>query len=172
MFIGFLTFTSLLCCNTLAFSLYHVADVSLNQTDDGIKAFSEALQSTGPSIALLLYSFIVRSMQAVWFVVGMCCFHTYLLCTGQTTYEKLKHTFANPVGNPYYKSNCLENFIWFFKLPKAPENFDLREKVTDLSTIQFSHSRVAMLNSPREPNEPLSPSEAKSLKISTPSDSI
>lgn len=101
----------------------------------------------------------------------MCGFHTYLLCTGQTTYEKLKGTFKNPMGNPHYKSNCLENFYWFFKAPVAPEHFSLREKVEDTMTIKFSHSKVAMLNSPRE-NEPISPSDLKSLKISSQSDRI
>ena len=102
----------------------------------------------------------------------MCSFHTYLLCTGQTTYEKLKGSFKNRVGNPYYKSNCCENFFWFLRAPTPPEHFNLREKATEESTIQHSHSKEAMLNSPREANEPLSPSEIKSLKISTPSDSI
>ena len=62
--------------------------------------------------------------------------------------------------------------MWFFKVPMAPEHFDLREKATDESTIQNSHSKEAMLNSPREFNEPISPSEIRNLKISSPSDSI
>lgn len=102
----------------------------------------------------------------------MCGFHTYLLCTGQTTYEKLKGAFDNPVGNPYYRSNCWENFVWFFRNPLAPEHFDLREKVEDTSTIYHSHAKEAMMNSPKECNEPVSPSEIRSLKISTPSDSL
>ena len=93
------------------------------------------------------------------------------MCTGQTTYEKLKGTFKNSMGNPHYKSSCCENLYWFFKAPAPPEHFDLREKVEETMTIKFSHSKEAMLNSPRE-NEPISPSEIKSLKISTPSDSI
>ena len=96
----------------------------------------------------------------------MCGFHLYLLFTGQTTYEKLKGAFKTPVGNPYYKSSCCENFMWFLHLPTAPEHFNLREKSTDSSIIQHSHSREAMLNSPREPNESSTP-ESKSLKNST-----
>ncbi|OMJ94332.1 hypothetical protein SteCoe_2533 [Stentor coeruleus] len=166
-FIGFLTMTSLVCCCTLGWTAYHIADVSVKNSETGIKAFADALPYTGASIALLIYSFI-----AVWFVVGMCGFHTYLLCTGQTTYEKLKGSFDNPVGNPYYRSSCWENFVWFFKNPLAPEHFDLREKVEDTSTIYHSHAKEAMMNSPKECNEPVSPSEIRSLKISTPSDSL
>ena len=96
----------------------------------------------------------------------MCTFHLYLLFTGQTTYEFLKGTFKNPVGNPYYKSNCWENFMWFLNLPTAPEHFNLREKNTDNSTIQQSHSREAMLNSPRESNDPVCTAEAKAFNLS------
>ena len=58
-FIGFLTCTSLLCCSTLGFTAYHIADVSLRSSYSGIKAFTYALQFTGPSIAILIFSFIV-----------------------------------------------------------------------------------------------------------------
>ena len=61
-FIGFLSSTSGLCCSTLGFSVYHIADVSLKRSDSGINAFTEALQYTGPSIALLIYSFIVKDI--------------------------------------------------------------------------------------------------------------
>lgn len=59
-FIGFLYSTSLLCCSTLGFTGYHIADACLNSSKSGMKAFNDTLSDTGPSIALLIYSFIVR----------------------------------------------------------------------------------------------------------------
>ena len=171
-FYGFLASTSLLCCSTLGFSAWHVADASERTGKSGVDAFSDALPDVGASIALLILTFIVRFMKAGWFVIGMFGFHTYLVCTGQTTYEKLKGTFENPVGNQYFRSGCLENLIWFFKVKTAPEHFDLREKFQDVATIYQTHSKEAMANSPQDANEPISPSEIKSLKISTPSSSI
>jgi predicted metal-binding transcription factor (methanogenesis marker protein 9) len=111
------------------------------------------------------------------FVVGMCGFHSYLVCTGQTTYEKLKGSFENQVGNPYYKESCFENLYWFCRAPTAPEHFDLREEVEDASTIYHSHAKEAvtkeaMENGPEEVIEVVSPSEIKSFKLSTPSDSL
>lgn len=58
-FIGFLYTTSLLCCSTLGFTAYHIADACLMSSKSGIKAFTSSLSNTGPSIALIIYSFIV-----------------------------------------------------------------------------------------------------------------
>ena len=67
-FICFLITTSVLCCCSLGFSVYHIIDVSLQKNGSGIQAFDKALQHTGPSIALAIYSFIVF------------CYLGYLVC--------------------------------------------------------------------------------------------
>ena len=58
-FIGFLLSTSLLCCNTLGFTIYQIIDVCNQISGSGDQVFDKALERTGPSIALAIYSFIV-----------------------------------------------------------------------------------------------------------------
>eukprot|EP00440_Ansanella_granifera_P030347 gb/GFBE01032970.1/.p1 GENE.gb/GFBE01032970.1/~~gb/GFBE01032970.1/.p1 ORF type:complete len:401 (+),score=74.03 gb/GFBE01032970.1/:1-1203(+) len=54
------------------------------------------------SVALAVYS-----LGIVWFTCGLCVYHTYLVCTNQTTYEQIKCTFES--GNPFHRG-VVQNF--------------------------------------------------------------
>lgn len=55
------------------------------------------------SVMLIIYCFI-----AVWFVGGLTVFHTYLICTNQTTYENFRYHYDKK-ENPFSKG-MLRNF--------------------------------------------------------------
>ncbi len=80
-FMMFLFFTSTTCMFIMISCSVHIHLVS---ESDGVL---NAIEETIPSILLLIYSF------GFWgFTFGMFWFHSYLVYTGQTKYEKLKHT--------------------------------------------------------------------------------
>ncbi|CAA7389048.1 unnamed protein product [Spirodela intermedia] len=70
------------------------------------------------SLFLITYTFI-----AVWFVGGLTIFHTYLICTNQTTYENFRYRYETKV-NPYDKG-IFRNFksLFFSRIPPSMNNF-------------------------------------------------
>lgn len=73
---------------------------------DSINAYASVLARNPISLIISIYCFI-----GLFFVLGLCGFHNYLVCTGQTTNEKLKHTY--PHGSQYSNgivNNCIKLF--------------------------------------------------------------
>merc|ERR1712039_323083 len=55
------------------------------------------------SAALVVYCIAI-----VWFTVGLCMYHNYLICTNQTTYEQIKGVYSSG-NNPFHRGivgNC------------------------------------------------------------------
>uniref|UniRef100_A0A1D1YE44 S-acyltransferase n=1 Tax=Anthurium amnicola TaxID=1678845 RepID=A0A1D1YE44_9ARAE len=92
-----------------------------------IGSLRKTIKQEIPSIVLIIYTFI-----AVWFVGGLTVFHTYLICTNQTTYENFRYRYDKK-ENPYNKG-FLRNFmdLFFSKIP--PSMLDFRSWVLEEST--------------------------------------
>ncbi|KAG0457885.1 hypothetical protein HPP92_023042 [Vanilla planifolia] len=84
----------------------------------------EALLKSPVSGILILYTFVV-----VWFVGGLTGFHTYLICSNQTTYENFRYRYDGKI-NPY-SHGCGRNVkeILFSRIPKSKNDF--RAKVEE-----------------------------------------
>ncbi|CAK7340317.1 unnamed protein product [Dovyalis caffra] len=67
---------------------------------------------------LIVYCFI-----AVWFVGGLTAFHSYLICTNQTTYENFRYRYDKK-ENPYNRG-VIRNIreIFFSKIPRSMNKF-------------------------------------------------
>merc|ERR1719352_328027 len=70
----------------------------------GGDAFVESMKEEPVSVALAVYTTAI-----VWFTVGLCMYHTYLIFTNQTTYEQIKGTYSSSANNPFTRGilgNC------------------------------------------------------------------
>merc|ERR1719261_1254601 len=72
----------------------------------GGDAFVDSMREEPMSVALAVYSAAI-----VWFTVGLCLYHSYLICTNQTTYEQIKGVYSTGTNpqNPFYRGiagNC------------------------------------------------------------------
>ncbi|KAK9154554.1 hypothetical protein Sjap_002034 [Stephania japonica] len=76
------------------------------------------ISSEIPSVILMIYCFI-----AVWFVGGLVVFHTYLICTNQTTYENFRYRYDKK-ENPYDKG-ILRNIrdVFLTEIPLSMNDF-------------------------------------------------
>jgi len=96
---------TLLCIYILAFSIAHI--VMLSQDEDN--TLISAMSDTPASVIEALIAFF-----AVWSVLGLAGFHSYLAGTNQTTNEEIKGSWAQRHGevvrNPYTTNNCCSNF--------------------------------------------------------------
>jgi len=100
---------SALVVTVLILSIWNIVDITSEFKDEGKsgrEAFGATLGRNPVSFILAIYTFI-----AMWFVLGLCGFHVYLVCTGQTTYEQLKRDF--PLGSPYSRGK-IANFLTLF----------------------------------------------------------
>lgn len=70
---------------------------------DGLTAYAAVLARN--PISLIISAYILIGLV---FVLGLVGFHTFLVCTGQTTNEQLKHQY--PHGSPN-STGCYKNFI-------------------------------------------------------------
>lgn len=68
-------------------------------------ALVDAMREEPLAAALVVYCTCI-----VWFTVGLCIYHNYLICTNQTTYEQIKGVYSNG-NNPFHRGiagNCEE----------------------------------------------------------------
>ncbi|KAF3441355.1 hypothetical protein FNV43_RR15269 [Rhamnella rubrinervis] len=93
-FFMFISTSTILCTYVFTFSW-----IKVFQEDDVWKAMSHDILSA----ALIVYCFI-----AFWFVGGLTAFHSYLICTNQTTYENFRYRYDKK-QNPYSKG-IIRNF--------------------------------------------------------------
>lgn len=113
---------TLLCIYILAFSVVHIILVSQEEGKTLVTAMSE----TPASIVEALICFF-----AVWSVLGLAGFHSYLAGTNQTTNEEIKGSWAQRHGevvrNPYTTNNCCNNFAKILCGPSYSSLLRLRE---------------------------------------------
>lgn len=137
-FYGFLFFTLALDTNTLVFSYLHLENFS---NSSGLSVLSSPTSATGPSLALIIYTFIVSPKQVLIFLTIMFSLHTYLLFSNQTTRELLKSESKNPFTTQPLKKTMKNYFC-----PKTNTHFD-QTCSSGLSVTKFkSHGIQAYRN--------------------------
>lgn len=95
-----------------------------------------ALAKSPVSGVLIVYTFI-----AAWFVGGLTCFHVYLICTNQTTYENFRYRYDRK-RNPHNRGlarNVIE--VFFSKIPTSRNNFRANVKEVSVSSFTMSPSQ-------------------------------
>ncbi|CAG9312234.1 unnamed protein product [Blepharisma stoltei] len=119
-FIIFLTSTSILVVINFVGSLLHLLLLikDYDGKSDQAQAVSEALRDGAVSTFLAAYSFL-----EMWFLLGLCGFHMYLLFTNQTSSEQLKNTWKVPYKNPYRES-CFANVVASLCKSNTPPHFN------------------------------------------------
>ena len=78
------------------------------------------------AIVVMVYVFLV-----IWFVGGLSAFHSYLICTNQTTYEKFRYSYSESNTNPYNRG-CLGNWAEVFCTRVPPSKCDYRAVVEEI----------------------------------------
>ncbi|XVF56336.1 hypothetical protein PTKIN_Ptkin06aG0111200 [Pterospermum kingtungense] len=112
-FFMFISTSTILCIYVFVFSWINVLEMETDNHSNIWKAMSHDILS----VFLIVYCFI-----AVWFVGGLTIFHSYLICTNQTTYENFRYRYDKK-ENPYNKGtagNLGETF--FSKIPPSLNN--------------------------------------------------
>lgn len=111
-FVLFLYMVTLLCGFVFAFSLLLVFQTQDKRRDrDQDAGFFNALVEEPPAIVCMVIPLLFG-----WFVGGLAVFHTYLIATGQTTYESFRYQYKKKGTNPYDKG-ALMNFKSTFFAP-------------------------------------------------------
>lgn len=110
LFFSFVTSTGILNVSTLGTAVGHLSIITQDLKDleglGGGDAFVRSMKEEPVSVALALYAAAI-----VWFTVGLCLYHSYLICTNQTTYEQIKGTYSSGTNpqNPFHRGilgNC------------------------------------------------------------------
>ncbi|XP_010525441.1 PREDICTED: probable protein S-acyltransferase 4 [Tarenaya hassleriana] len=113
-FFMFISTSTILCIYVFVFSWLNIFQRHMDENISIWKAISKDVLSD----ILIVYCFIV-----VWFVGGLTIFHSYLICTNQTTYENFRYRYDKK-ENPYNKG-VLGNLreIFFSKIPHSVNKF-------------------------------------------------
>jgi hypothetical protein len=101
--------------------IFQIINYSRRAAEAGENPFVETLQHCIVSYLLALFTFILS-----WLLGGLCSFHVYLICVGQTTNEHLKGMF--PSQSPFSRG-VLRNFMALCCQPSSTSRFDLMRKV-------------------------------------------
>lgn len=85
-FSSFIWLTTGLCCFVFSYSLTLLLKIGKNSSESSTwEKMKSSMHSEPVATILVVYTFI-----AIWFVLGLCLFHTYLVSINQTTNEKLR----------------------------------------------------------------------------------
>ncbi|WCJ28658.1 DHHC-type zinc finger family protein [Euphorbia peplus] len=109
-FFMFISTATVLCVYVFVFSWIHILTSK--------KHLWKAISGDILSDFLIIYCFV-----AVWFVGGLTIFHSYLICTNQTTYENFRYRYDKK-ENPYNRgmvNNIIE--IFFSRIPPSMNKF-------------------------------------------------
>ncbi|KAJ8770410.1 hypothetical protein K2173_015024 [Erythroxylum novogranatense] len=109
-FFMFISTATILCLYVFAFSWVIILDKR--------EQFWNAVSHDILSDILIIYCFVT-----VWFVGGLTIFHSYLICTNQTTYENFRYRYDKK-ENPYNRGMPRNLFeIFFSKIPPSMNKF-------------------------------------------------
>ncbi|GLT95665.1 hypothetical protein SLE2022_133330 [Rubroshorea leprosula] len=113
-FYMFISTSTILCIYVFVFSWINIFERKI----DAHEGIWRVMSHDALSVFLIVYCFI-----AVWFVGGLTVFHSYLICTNQTTYENFRNQYDKK-DNPYDKGT-LRNLgeLLFSKIPPSLNNF-------------------------------------------------
>eukprot|EP00747_Dinoflagellata_sp_TGD_P044787 gnl/TRDRNA2_/TRDRNA2_143467_c0_seq1.p1 gnl/TRDRNA2_/TRDRNA2_143467_c0~~gnl/TRDRNA2_/TRDRNA2_143467_c0_seq1.p1 ORF type:complete len:477 (-),score=67.62 gnl/TRDRNA2_/TRDRNA2_143467_c0_seq1:52-1482(-) len=146
-FYAFVTTTGTLNVYVLATSAAHLAltcqDMVVEENRSVSSAILMSMSEEPLSAALIVYSLLI-----VWFTVGLCLYHTYLILTNQTTYEQIKGVY-NKGSHPFHRGilrNCGQ--ILFAKV--RPRYFD---PYTNQCFPPLSPPMAASACSPGDPSD-------------------
>jgi palmitoyltransferase ZDHHC9/14/18 len=103
------------CC------IFQIVDYAERDSLAGQNRFVETLQHCVVSYLLVLFTFA-----CFWLLAGLCSFHVYLTCIGQTTNEHLKGMF--PETSPHSRG-FFRNFINLFCQSSSSSRLDLSRQV-------------------------------------------
>ncbi|KAI3996930.1 hypothetical protein MKX01_021206 [Papaver californicum] len=111
-FFLFISFSTFLCIYVFVFSWINILEQKKEDT------LRKTLSREVLSFILIVYCFI-----AVWFVGGLTVFHSYLICTNQTTYENFRYRYDKN-ENPHNRGMLANiKIIFFSKMPPSLNNF-------------------------------------------------
>jgi len=101
LFYSFVSFTGALNTFVLGTAVGQLCVLCLEFQDalgtGGGDAFIKSMQEAPVAAALAVYC-----VGIIWFTVGLCTYHNYLICTNQTTYEQIKGTYISG-NNPFHR---------------------------------------------------------------------
>lgn len=137
-FYMFVSSTTLLCLYVFAFCWVHLAKIMGKHHCN----LWRAITKSPVSAILIVFTFI-----AAWFVGGLTAFHTYLVCTNQTTYENFRYRYDRRLKNPYNRG-CVLNAkeIFLSRIPKSQNHF--RAKVKEEAPAVSSSAYIGRALSP------------------------
>ncbi|MCL7023045.1 hypothetical protein MKW94_006424 [Papaver nudicaule] len=111
-FFLFISFSTFLCIYVFVFSWINILE---QKNEDTLR---KTLSREVLSVILIVYCFI-----AVWFVGGLTVFHSYLICTNQTTYENFRYRYDKN-ENPHNRGMLANiKIIFFSKMTPSLNNF-------------------------------------------------
>uniref|UniRef100_A0A7S0FUU4 Palmitoyltransferase n=1 Tax=Pyrodinium bahamense TaxID=73915 RepID=A0A7S0FUU4_9DINO len=108
LFYSFISCTGFMNFSVLVSSVAQILIVFMEFMDGEMGAGSALVKTLAQEP--LIAAVIVYCLTIVWFTVGLCIYHNYLVCTNQTTYEQIKGAYRN-VTNPFTRgvlANCAD----------------------------------------------------------------
>ncbi|XP_062182117.1 probable protein S-acyltransferase 6 [Phragmites australis] len=130
-FFMFISSTTFLCLYVFGFCWVNLYLIT-RQYDC---SFGRAVAESPVSGFLIVYTFVTA-----WFVGGLTAFHSYLVCTNQTTYENFRYRYEGK-GNPFNRG-AAANIAEIFLSPIPPSRNDFRAKVSladpDAAALYYS----------------------------------
>lgn len=120
LFYSFVSSTGTLNALVLATSAAHLGIITTefrNGGQGGGEALLSAMKEEPLTAALVFYC-----VSIVWFTVGLCLYHNYLICTNQTTYEQIKGVYTG--GNNPFNRGILGNYQDVLLSRIRPRYFD------------------------------------------------
>lgn len=118
-FFMFISSTTFLCLYVFGFCWVNLLLISRRY---GV-SFGHAVAESPVSGCLIVYTFVTA-----WFVGGLTAFHSYLVCTNQTTYENFRYRYERK-ANPFNRG-AGSNIAEIFFSPIPPSRNDFRAKVS------------------------------------------
>ncbi|GJN04700.1 hypothetical protein PR202_ga22268 [Eleusine coracana subsp. coracana] len=119
-FFMFISSTTFLCLYVFGFCWVNLLLIT-RQYNCGL---ARAAAESPVSGFLIAYTFVTA-----WFVGGLTAFHSYLVCTNQTTYENFRYRYDGGKANPFNRG-AANNVAEIFLAPIPPPRADFRARVS------------------------------------------